>query len=467
MPRSPGGRSELRIPQLVEVEGTVEAREADLPLVIRQARGFGQVVLVAADLERAPYSQWAERGRLVARLLDIPQAAGRAIEESRAVMHFGYTDLAGQLRSALDQFEAVGYVPFWVVLALIAAYIGVVGPLDYLLLRRVFGRMVLTWVTFPLIVVVFGGGAYVLAHRVKEGQTRVNQIDLVDVDEATGRVRGTAWANLYSPKTERYHLAFQPRLPGGTPAQDAETFTAWLGLPGSGLGGMDPATVEPGVWTQPYDFSPRRDALEGVPMGIRSTKSLTGRWIAPSDARLQADLVEEDRLPRGTITNNLGFTLADCALAYSRWAYELGTLRPGQTVPIGPMARRRELETFLTGRKLDSGQPVDKHRLDTTPLYDQGSVDPAYILRAMMFFDAGGGRRWTGLAHQHQRFVDLSGLLKTNRAILVGRVAADGDAAPGPRGAMLLGDGRPLASPGDLHVTVYRFVIPIKPAKSG
>ncbi|MGA2502106.1 MAG: hypothetical protein ABSH20_30550, partial [Tepidisphaeraceae bacterium] len=45
MPRlGPGGESiELRVPQLTNVEGVVEVREGDLPLVVRRAVGFGQI----------------------------------------------------------------------------------------------------------------------------------------------------------------------------------------------------------------------------------------------------------------------------------------------------------------------------------------------------------------------------------------------------------------------------------------
>ena len=36
--------NELRVPRLTELTGVVEAREGDLPLVVRCARGFGQIV---------------------------------------------------------------------------------------------------------------------------------------------------------------------------------------------------------------------------------------------------------------------------------------------------------------------------------------------------------------------------------------------------------------------------------------
>ena len=67
----------------------------------------------------------------------------------------------------------------------------------------------------------------------------------------------------------------------------------------------------------------------------------------------------------------------------------------------------------------------DKYRQEVTP-YDQSSTDLPYILRTMMFYEAAGGRRYTGLWNAYQGFVDLSDLLKADRAILV----AQGPASP-------------------------------------
>jgi hypothetical protein len=77
----------------------------------------------------------------------------------------------------------------------------------------------------------------------------------------------------------------------------------------------------------------------------------------------------------------------------------------------------------------------------------------------MMFYEAAGGRRYTGMANAYQGFVDLSTLLKADRAILV----AQGPAAGQDRqGAQLLRNGQPLMNSQDRHVTIYRFVFPVK-----
>jgi hypothetical protein len=458
-----GGTATMLVPRLVDVQGTIEAAEADLPLVIRTARGFGQVIFVAADLDRAPLAKWSNRPRMAAKLLDMPVDRAEESSENTAMMHYGYSDLAGQLRSALDRFAGVSLAPFWLVAALIVAYLLLIGPGDYFFLRKLVGRMQWTWLTFPLIVVLASLGACLLAYRLKGDRLRVHEVDLVDVDAASGRVRGTAWLNVFSPRMESFNFALRPRQFDGRPSPEARVWMAWLGLPGAAIGGMNPRTSGPLLWTEQFRYAADLDALFDVPIQVWSTKSLTARWEAPSDGCPAAELAETDQVLAGSITNTLPFTLRGCILAHGRYVYDLGTLAPGESASLGQAARRSELRTLLTGRRhffAEGGKTLE----EVTP-YDQSSTDLAYILRTMMFYEAAGGRCYTGLWNAYQGFVDLSTLLKADRAILVAqRSDTSGEDS---QGAELRRDGRPLNSSQDQHSTIYRFVFPIKKEKSG
>ena len=111
--------------------------------------------------------------------------------------------------------------------------------------------------------------------------------------------------------------------------------------------------------------------------------------------------------------------MEQCILAYGSSVYDLGTIAPGESARLGPMTKRSELKTLLTGRKLVCRRETgEKYHQEATP-YDQSSTDIPYILRTMMFYEAAGGRRYTGLWNAYQDFVDLSTLLRADRAILV------------------------------------------------
>ena len=471
--RAGGARAGMRVPQFAGVEGVVELREAGAPLVVRTPRGFGQVVFVAADLDRPPFGPevpeaadldrppldaWIDRPALVWKLLDLPAEAAEQTAKGSAVMHFGYPNISGQLRSALDQFSGVRLLPFSIVAGLMVVYVLLIGVGDYFFLRKVVRRMRWTWLTFPAVVLGVCVGAYFLAYGLRGDRVRLNQVDLLDVDAASGRIRATSWMNVFSPGVELYDLSVRPQLPGGARPQRAEVLLSWLGLPGGALGGMDPQTAALSQWTAGYEFAPRLDGLEGLPIQVWSSKSLcvrwTARWPEASAPPVESDLLVEDRVPEGKIVQRLDFPLDDCLLAYRYWVFELGTLEPGKPRRVGPMVKHSELKTLLTGRKIVlEGKD---YRQESTR-YDLGSRDLAYILRTMMFFEAAGGEHYTGLTNTYQGFVDAEGLLTTGRAILVGRAPGQPKHPP----TVLLRDGRPMTDCVDRHLSVYRFVLPV------
>ncbi len=145
--------------------GIVALSDGELPLIIEQSFGLGQLTFVAMDLDSDLFHAWAGNGNLVRKIMfgeedtsAIPfQASGR-------VSHFGYDDLVGQLRVPLDQFARARMVTFTWVAVLIALFILCIGPGDYFLLRKVVGRMEFTWITFGLITVAFCAG---MVHRKK------------------------------------------------------------------------------------------------------------------------------------------------------------------------------------------------------------------------------------------------------------------------------------------------------------
>lgn len=454
MPRlAPGDRLDLRVPYLDEVAGQIEAHEANLPLVVRRSLGFGQVVFAAVELDDPTLRAWRDRGLFVRRLLGMDAARTSLAAETTAVLHYGFDDLAGQLRSALDQFPEVPLVSFSLVMGLLVVYLVLVGPADYFLLRKIVKRMGLTWVTFPLVVAVFCAGTFVLAHRLKGHQVRVNQVDLIDVEAESGVVRGTTWATVFSPRAERYRLAFEvPGMEGAPPA----VLAAWFGLPGSGLGGMDPKTSPPPAWKQGYEFSPHLDEVRGLPIAPWGTRSLAARWTAQARPPLETHLREEEQALVGTVVNRSAGPLENVLLCHRGWVYELGRLENGDQAQLDRTSPRRELRTFLTGQRY----VIKEGRHLPTP-YDRASTDLGYILRAMMFHRAAGGRQYTGLHHRYQGFVDLSDLLLAGHAVLVAQAAPD--AQPGPHVPRLLDGGLPLAA-AERRLTLYRFIFPVSQA---
>jgi hypothetical protein len=120
----------------------------------------------------------------------VDNAGGTSSGAARSFYNSGVTDLASQLRVALEQFPRVKLIPFGWVAFLIFLYILAIGPGDYLFLKRVVKRMELTWLTFPAIVIGVSLLAYYAAYRLKGDDLLINKIDVVDVDQVSGLTRG-------------------------------------------------------------------------------------------------------------------------------------------------------------------------------------------------------------------------------------------------------------------------------------
>ncbi len=455
-----GGPFSLEVPKLRDVRGKIEAyaglHARDLPLVVRAAHGFGEVVFIGFDLERAPLRQWAARPQLFEKLLRRSKSA-TAPGDSGAlgqVTTLGFVDLAGQLRGALDQFEGVYLVPFWLVALLVLAYIACIGPLDYFLVKKVLRRMEATWFTFAITVVVFSAGAVGLAYGLKGREICVNQVDVVDFDAETNLVRGTVWANCFSPKTDTYDLSLRPPA-AGRQSTAPEIIFSWMGLPGTGFGGMDPdqkfGGIDPAAGSMPlltdaYSFSGKLDRMERVPIAVWSSKAFVGRWWQHGESQIEAQLSDRGKLV-GTLSSHLDAPLEDSVLLYDRWAYPLRQLQPGQQVDIETGLDPQTVDTYLRHVTVQGDRNV-------APPYDRASFDVPRIVEIMTTYELAGGEKYTGLANAYQDFIDLSGLVKNGRAVLIGRKAQ--------RATELERDGRPLGNGDSRHWTIYRYVFPVR-----
>ncbi len=461
-PAKQGEKVDLLVAKLVDVHGRVDARANDIRLVIRTAHGLGQIVFVATDLDHGSMLAWSDRPLLMAALLGLP-GNERPTETKSAAESYSYDDLAGQLRSSLELFRGVRMVPFFVVATLVAIYILLIGPGDYFLLRRLRRGMGWTWITFPAIVVLVSAGGFWASSWLKRDVTRVNQVDLIDID-ADGTARGASWFSLFSPRSTTYDLSLRGRLPNGEAPKELTASLGWFGKAGSGFNGMynrDSQDAGP-LGGEGYSIEPSMDSARDVPIQVWSCKNFVYRWLGRAgDQGLRISLKEEGHQPEGTITNGLklngagggkGVTLFHAYLAYDGSAYLLGTIRAGESVDIGSATRRVSLKTFLSSESIEDTTAQTEKRA-----YDPGSRDAAYVLRAMLFYDAASGQMRTRMSSNYQSFTDLSGVFRTDRAVLVAMPPQE----TAYRGAEVLNKRQPLAGPLDNHTIIYRFVVPV------
>jgi hypothetical protein len=457
-----GAQQNIPLPRLVDAQGRVElfGRRNEYPIIVRAAHGFGELVFVGVDLAEPPFADWNGR-RAFLQAVFRPYLFDPDVGQARhKLVSLGYDDLAGALRQRLGRsFAGVTAIGFPWVAALIIGYLLFLGPLDYWFVDRVTRRPWVAWLTLPIIVLTASAGAAVLANVAKTTTgLRINHAELVDFDLTTGWTRGFNWATLYSPRAERLSVSLTPQLPDGRQPPDARALVSWLGLPGTGLGGMQAAGEPLDVTGVGYRQTESLGELIGLPVLTAATKSLVARWAAAPDASVKPKLVaqlsvDDDGLLVGTITNNTGTPLADAYLLHGQWGYRLGDLQPGQQLEIDPRLNANRVKSIIA-RHARSASATEQDAF----LADRANVDE--LLSVMMFYEAVGGEGFAGLPNQYQADADLSRLLTLDRAILV----ASGSGAGSENGGSPWIDaasGKPLETEPASATVVYRFILPV------
>jgi hypothetical protein len=411
----------------------------DLPMMVRGTYGLGRVTLLAFDLDQPPFTTWGNQSMFWQKFRrEQGREPGRdeTAMQGNVMMGMPQTndDIASKLQQSLEEFEDVQVISFGWVALFILVYILIVGPLDYLFLKKVVKRLELTWITFPTVVIAISVAAYFTAYYLKGNDQRINKVDLVDFDLHNQAALGNTWFTIFSPRIQHYTIGVEPVAPDwaavkSDPSRDASVVVTWMGRPEVGFGGTGRAGSQ-SLFRRTYEYEPAATGLRGVPIQVWTTKSFTASWETPFDPAhplFQADLSFPEKRPdllTGTVTSHLPVPLEDVYLYQNRgeggrW-YALDRLEPNDP---------RRVDGVIKGNGIDSPQwfkvaqnaPV---RPNQPPRRSPGGgAEPLPVLmKRVMFLEAeqGSQRRNTSPL----RALDETWRLRNqDELILVGRVA--------------------------------------------
>jgi hypothetical protein len=246
------------------------------------------------------------------------------------------------MRDATETFGEVPVISFgWVALFLLG-YIILVGPVDYFLLKKVFKRLELTWVTFPVVVLTVSLAAYLTAYYLKGDDLWTNKVDLVEIDlHGPRQVSGTSWFAVFNPRGQAFTVGLEP-APTGWAAPAA--------------GGASAATVaalddvqrtvpgSPGLFRRPYRYAEDGAGLRDVPVPVWATRAFTASWRAPAGdvPPVEADVrrSRDGNALAGTLVNHLPVELQGTTLFWHGEWYSVGTLLPGQRLEVQSLFER-------------------------------------------------------------------------------------------------------------------------------
>ncbi len=279
----------------------------EIPLIITQQIGYGEVIYFAADPALAPLRNWDGTEDLYAKLLlNVPDKPGWAA---------GFTDPYAA-ETALAEVPGLAIPSPWLICGFLMLYVAVIGPLNYLVLRALKIRE-MAWVSIPILTILFTGAAIILGAGIRGSRPIVNQLSVVQVWPGEEYAVVNSLLGVFSPQRESYEFAMDGLVLASP-------------LPNLGF-----APTEEDWYARQDDAGFRIPEMQ-VDVGGISGNVISGLIPAPKISQsLQLDVSENGFLEiTGDVTNESDLRLDDAFLLGPGVAVGVGDFIPGQTLPV-------------------------------------------------------------------------------------------------------------------------------------
>jgi hypothetical protein len=281
---------------LVEQEGAV--------LMARRVYGGGSVSFLAFDAGLNPFVDWNDNVQLWRWILEEPEGS------HRLGIRNGY-----QAREAIDTIPGIQSPSLLYILGFLLIYTILIGPINYLVLRKL-DRRELAWITIPLLILGFSACAYVTGLQVRGFKPIVHRLAVVSVPQGSQVGRVSQLVGLFSPRRTNYDV--------------------WLS--GAEVRSLPESYYYGGLSDQPLRVS---EEAEGVTVtdlrvdvgGIEPFVAEGYADVAGVDAVLHVSREAGKLYLEGTVRNGQ-MALEDAVLIVGVRAELLGDLSAGQEVPI-------------------------------------------------------------------------------------------------------------------------------------
>jgi hypothetical protein len=243
----------------------------------------------------------------------------------------------------------------------IVVYIVVVGPLNYLVLRRM-RRRELAWLTIPGLVLVFSGLALLAGFRLKGNDTIINQMSIVFGHVDGEQLRVQSLLGLYSPRRSTFDLS----LPGEVVVRPFGASFGGL----SGGGNIDAVERDRDIF------------VKGIRVDVGGVQTFVADGYQPSPAvtgNVVLRSTGNDLLLDLTVQNNGQETLENATVLVGLNAIPLGDLEPGALVTIS--------EPFSTALSSSFGGGMSTSFVPTGPATSPLALNYSTILGTTSYFD--------------------------------------------------------------------------------
>ncbi len=176
----------------------VLVQQADQPLLIRGTLGAGTVDYLTLDPGAAPLRGWSGLPGLWVTLA--------STVDSQPPWNAGLGSDWSGVQTAINVLPGVNLLPDVLPLCgFLAAYMLLIGPINYLVLNRL-NRRELAWVTMPVLILIFSVLAWVVGFNLRGNEVTISRLAVIESWPDTDRARVQQVVGLLSPRRARYDL---------------------------------------------------------------------------------------------------------------------------------------------------------------------------------------------------------------------------------------------------------------------
>ena len=315
----------LRVIVSRAVSGRVLAQEGEVPLAVLSQYGRGGVLFLAFDPAAQPLAGWVGMPRMLKELLfqSLPPSLILTDPAQRgdprgAMSQGGYYSYNASY-NAVANLPALELPSINLLLGLIAGYIVLAGPVNYVVLRRL-RRPGLMWVTIPVLVLLFSGSAYFLAVRAKGTDVQGSAVTVIQLADDTSWAQVRRMVGVMAPGRGGYRIVDSGRA----------LAASWDGG-GGGFGGGGRSSGDSGVKIRNVE---ERSELELLRMEQWTMRSHMNYGVQRMEEALSYDLYTDGRRLKGTVTNESPTALKQVLLFTGGPAADFGALGPGETALV-------------------------------------------------------------------------------------------------------------------------------------
>ena len=335
-------------------KGELVLHEDGLPLVAQRLFGQGTVTFLALDPSLAPLMDWAGSEVVWADIIEtLP-----TISPWSDGFQNGWAAV-----SAVSSLPSLTMPPVLQLAGYLLIYILIIGPLNYVILKRK-NRLVLAWMTIPLLSILFSGMAYLTGFQLKGNDTILNQISVATGAVDSDDVRVSTLLGLYSPRRRSYNVI----LPIDSMARP---LTEEYSSNGTSMEAI----------TRSNDV-----VLTDVRVDVSGVETFVAESIQsalPIQAEASLKIKDGDIEMTVTVRNDSQVSLADVTVIASSYAVALGDIAPGVEVSKAEVVGAVGASGVVSFRSTGYGSPLMANAdtiLGTSDYYNDRDAYPRWQL---------------------------------------------------------------------------------------